>query len=87
MSPKCPLFRGFTVAVKNVWFFYRYCQKFSDKFTSFSPIFEHESRLAPVDRPQLQLSAQETKFRSTVQLPISCPIREKITVRYHQQLQ
>ena len=75
------------MAVKNVSFFCRYCQKFSDKFTSFSPIFEHESRLALADRPQLKLSAGETEFRSTVQLPISCPIREKITVRYHQQHQ
>ena len=60
---------------------FRYCQKFSDKFSSFSPIFERESRLVMEDCPELQLEAGDREFRSTVQLPISCPVRDKITVR------
>ena len=62
----------------------RYCQKFSDKFTSFSPAFECESRLVQEDQPELEIRVGEREFRSTVQLSISCPLRKKITVRHTQ---
>ena len=62
-------------------FFSRYCQKFSDKFTSCCPIFKSEQRLSPVEKSEFGLKAREMEFQSTVQLPISCPLREKITVR------
>ena len=80
------------VSLKFVYqlLFFRYCQKFSDKFTSFAPIFEHESRLRQTPPgadlleqfPDIFSSGDIIEYRSTVQLPISCPIRDKITVRY-----
>jgi endoribonuclease Dicer len=64
-------------------FLYKYCQKFSDRFTSFAPIFESEQprqrALSPEPYSHILMSRSGLEFRSTVQLPISCPIREKIT--------